>query len=60
MKKLFAILTVLTAMFFMPKIADAAEGPCHVENMCDNYVVICDKFDEITWDEIYCSDFDDY
>lgn len=47
-------------MSIMPKIADAAEDPCWVDIICDNYVVICDKFDEITWDEIYCSDFNDY
>jgi len=47
MKKLFAILTVLTAMFFMPKIADAAEDPCYVHIMCDNYVVICAPYDYV-------------
>jgi len=22
--------------------------------MCDNYVVVCDAYDYVTWDEIYC------
>lgn len=60
MKKLFVIFIIFFALSFTFKIADAAESDCYVHNMCDNYVVICDVYDEIIWDEMYCSDFDDY
>ncbi len=59
MKKLFVIFIVFFALSFTPKIADAAEE-CKTVIMCDNYVVVCDEYDEIIWDEMYCSDFDDY
>ena len=59
MKKLFAILAVITAMFFMPKIADAAEDPCWVDIVCDNYVTICDGIDYNFWNFYYCGPIDD-
>ena len=54
MKEILSIIAVLFVMAAItPKIANATE-PCHVENMCDNYVVVCDAYDYVTWDEIYC------
>jgi hypothetical protein len=47
------IATSLLLVFATPKKAHATE-PCHVVNMCDNYVVVCDAYDYVTWDEIYC------
>lgn len=55
MKKLIASFVLLSIISIgVPKIADAAEGPCYVHNMCGHYVVICDAYDYVVWDEIYC------
>jgi len=54
MKKFFVIFIVFFALSFTSKIAYAAESDCYVPNMCDNYVVICDAYDYLIWDEIYC------
>jgi hypothetical protein len=55
MKKILSIIALLFVLVAAtPKVANATGEPCHVVNMCDNYVVVCDAYDYVTWDEIYC------
>lgn len=55
MKKLFSIIALLFVMTaVIPKVANAEGTPCHTEYMCDHIVVICDAYDYVIWDDIYC------
>jgi hypothetical protein len=53
MKKLMSIFGILFVMAVIPKVVNAVE-PCHGEYMCGNYVIICDAYDYVVWDDIYC------
>ncbi len=57
MKKVFAtlaLLSVMTVMTFTPKTAQAEDSDCYTHIMCGNYVIICNAYDYVVWDEIFC------
>ncbi len=54
MKKILSIIAVLFVMAaVVPKVAKA-NTPCQTVIMCGHYVLICDAYDYVIWDEIYC------
>jgi len=58
MKKLFSIIAVLFVMAAAaPKVAHAAEG-CVLKEFCGHMAVVCDDYDYVTWDDIYCPPID--
>lgn len=59
MKKLLAIIAVLFVMAAIPKVIDAAEQPCVWKWFCGHRCLVCDAYDYVIWDEIYCLPIED-
>jgi hypothetical protein len=54
MKKLIVSVVLLSVMSIgVPKMAIAAPN-CKTVLICGHYCVVCDFFDYVTWQEIYC------
>jgi len=54
MKKFIVSLVLLSLVSSaVPKLAKAGTS-CHTEIICGHYCVVCDFFDLVSWQEIYC------